>query len=61
MKRLDDNKVSFVEFLRSIKFAHQSTARRGGDCPTHFAHFNQRIRNGIKASTEDAQLIRSAN
>ena len=61
MKRLDENKVSLVEFLRSIKFAPGTAANHSGKCPTHFAHFNQRARSGKKLSAEDSQLIRSAN
>lgn len=61
MKRLDEGKVSLVEFLRSIKFTHSRNSRSGGDCPTHFAAFDQRTRGGLQPSTEDAQLIRSAN
>ncbi len=61
MKRLDEGKVSLVDFLRSIKFTHTGNARRGGECPTHFAAFDPRTRNGFQPNTEDAQLIRSAN
>jgi len=61
MKRLDEGKVSWVEFLRSIKFAQHNTSNQSVECPTHFAHLNQRARSGGSFSTEDSQLIRSAN
>ena len=62
MTRRDEGKTSLVEFLRSIKFTHQSNTVVEEECPTHFAHFSQRARNnGGKDSVEDSQLIRSAN
>ena len=61
MKRLDDGKVSLVEFLRSIKFAPQTASNETVKCPTHFAHFNQRARSGGHLCAEESQLIRSAN
>jgi hypothetical protein len=61
MKRLDDGKVSLVEFLSSIKFAHQRASHRSVECPTHFAHLDQHARNAQQKSIEDSQLIRSAN
>ncbi len=61
MKRRDEHKTTLVDFMRSIKFSHTGNARRGGECPTHFAAFDQRTRGGFQTSTEDAQLIRSAN
>lgn len=61
MKRLDDSKVSLVEFLSSIKFAQQNEDNQRVECPTHFAHFIPRARPGRLTSAEDSQLIRSAN
>jgi len=61
MTRRDEGKTSLVEFLRSIKFIHQNTAVEVEECPTHFAHFNQRTRTAGKDSQEECQLIRSAN
>jgi hypothetical protein len=61
MKRLDENKTSLVEFLRSIKFAHASGADSSAECPKHFAHFKQHARAGLQLTAEDSQLIRSAN
>jgi len=61
MKRLDDGKVSLVEFLRSIKFAPQNVSNERFECPAHLAHFNQQVRNGGQRSSEESQLIRSAN
>ena len=60
MKRLDDGKVSLVEFLNSIKFAQHDTNQRS-ECSTHFAHFNPRARGGQSLNGEESQLIRSAN
>ncbi len=62
MKRLDDGKVSLVEFLQSIKFAQQSqplsTPNYGS---TRFAHFYPQARSASNATGEESQLIRSAN
>lgn len=60
MKRLDDGKVSLVEFLNSIKFARTNSDQREA-CDTHFAHFNPRTRGVQALNGEDNQLIRSAN
>ncbi len=61
MKRRDEGKTSLVDFLRSIKFSHESGARNADDCSTHFADFDQRARTRRQYSNEDAELIRSAN
>ncbi|MFV0279061.1 MAG: hypothetical protein ACK5HY_18040 [Parahaliea sp.] len=61
MKRRDEGKTSLVDFLRSIKFSHESDARHSRDSSGHFADFQQRARTKRQYSTEDAQLIRSAN
>ncbi len=61
MKRMDDGKVSLVEFLSSIKFARNNTVNGGVQCNGHFAHFNPQARPGRVLSVEDSQLIRSAN
>jgi len=61
MTRRDEGKVSLVEFLRSIKFTHQKDTADEEECPTHFAHFNQRAKTDRKESTEDTQVVRSAN
>ena len=61
MKRLDEGKVSLVEFLSSIKFARSNAANSGVECRSHFAHFNPQARPGSAFSVEDSQLIRSAN
>ena len=60
MKRLDDGKVSLVEFLNSIKFA-QHGANQRVECSTHFAQINPRARSAQSLNGEDNQLIRSAN
>ncbi|TXS89542.1 hypothetical protein FV139_19840 [Parahaliea maris] len=61
MKRRDEGKASLVDFLRSIKFAHEGGARNAHDCSTHFADFEQRARTRRQYNQEDAELIRSAN
>lgn len=61
MKRLDDGKVSLVEFLRSIKFAQRKASNETVECPKHFAHLKQRARSSARMPTEESQLIRSAN
>ena len=61
MKRRDEGKASLVEFLRSIKYSHSSNASGSVNCATHFAHFEPRTHTGRQISTEDSQLIRSAN
>ena len=63
MKRRDEGKTSLVEFLRSIKFAHQNSTADDAhmECPTHFAELRQSARDAGEASQEDSQLIRSAN
>ena len=61
MTRRDEGKASLVEFLRSIKFAHQKDTADEAESPTHFAHFNQRAKSDRKDSSEDTQVIRSAN
>lgn len=61
MKRRDEGKASLVEFLRSLKFSHSNQAVGGGQCPTHFAHLEQRVQIRHQYCSEDLQLIRSAN
>ncbi|WP_157976790.1 hypothetical protein [Parahaliea mediterranea] len=61
MKRRDQGKTSLVEFMRSIKFSHEGGHRDASACSTHFADFEQRARTRRQYSSEDAQLIRSAN
>lgn len=60
MKRIDKGKTSLVEFLASIKFARQERGSGDAEQLTSFASFNPQVR-GRKSSTEDYQLIRSAN
>ena len=60
MKRLDEGKVSLVDFMRSIKFDHNSSDRRW-DVSTRFAEFNPHARPAQPSSAEDSLLVRSAN
>ena len=60
MKRVDDGKVSLVEFLGSIKFNRQhdeASNQDAGNGP--FARLHQCVRG--PRSSEESQLIRSAN
>ncbi len=66
MKRLDDGKVSLVEFMRSIRFrqrGERKQAKRSTECPTtHFAHLDPQARPGQKnQNAEEQTLVRSAN
>ena len=62
MKRLDDGKVSLVEFLGSIKFnRQQNDTSQQGESEAHFARLHQRVRVHGHFSGEENQLIRSAN
>ena len=62
MKRLDDGKVSMVDFLRSIKFGkRKKSARKTGECSTHFADMHPRARTAQTPNAEDSSLVRSAN
>ncbi|MFK7974794.1 MAG: hypothetical protein AB8C02_01575 [Halioglobus sp.] len=57
-------KVSWVEFLRSIRFdqnkARNKKAKTSGECSSHFASFDQRAP-GVGITAEDQFLVRSAN
>jgi hypothetical protein len=61
MKRLDEDKVSWVAFLRSIKFARGTAAGAKTECASHFAHFNPQAGQSVQSNAEDSYLIRSAN
>ena len=60
MKRVDDGKVSLVEFLGSIKFNRQHDEASNQDAGHgQFARLRQCVRG--PRSSEENQLIRSAN
>jgi hypothetical protein len=61
MKRLDDDKVSLVEFLRSIKSAQRTRSTGGSGCTTHFAGFSPQARADQKSNPEERTLVRSYN
>ena len=61
MKRLDEGKVSLVEFLRSIRFTQQKEENQARYEAGRFAHFYPRARNDGPLNAEDSHLIRSAN
>lgn len=60
MKRLDEGKVSLVDFLRSIKFKRNNKPMRSEENDTQFADFNSRARTQKKLK-EERYLVRSAN
>ncbi|NQX88835.1 MAG: hypothetical protein HRT77_09230 [Halioglobus sp.] len=61
MKRLDDGKVSLVEFLRSIKSVQRSRSTGNVGCATHFAGLDPHARAEQKSNPEDLSLVRSDN
>lgn len=61
MKRIDDGKVSLVDFMAAIKFARPTQVRKGDAYTTRFAGFTPRTRTGAALNREESQLIRSAN
>jgi hypothetical protein len=60
MKRLDDGKVSLVDFMRSIKF-RRHVSRRRGEVASHFAGLAPRARPANMQGAEDKLPVRSAN
>ncbi|WP_133300631.1 hypothetical protein [Seongchinamella sediminis] len=61
MKRIDEGKVSLVEFLSSIKFARHNSQANDAPSGGHFARFDQRVPVGRQFGAEDSYLVRSAN
>jgi hypothetical protein len=61
MKQMDHDKVSWLEFLKSIRFANHEPVAHTAECSSPFAGFNPQARAGRQKSAEDSQLIRSAN
>ena len=61
MKRLDEGKVSLVEFLRSIKYADHSKSNCHSEYPKHFADLRPQARSEKKSNAEESSLIRSVN
>ncbi len=62
MSRLDQGKISHVEFLRSIRFAQGNNRTTLSECPKeHFASFVPHAREGRISTIEDSHLVRSAN
>jgi hypothetical protein len=61
MKRLDEGKVSLVEFLRSIKYAGHSKSNCHSEYPKHFADFSPQTRADRTSNAEESSLIRSVN
>ena len=61
MKRMDEDKISLVEFLSSIKFSQQHSKIHGEKFDTHLAKLQQRVRTRRLYNAEELELIRSAN
>ncbi len=61
MKRIDDGKVSLVEFLSSIRFSRRPTPAQEPANAERFAGFDQQVRPARLRSREDRLLVRSAN
>ena len=61
MKRLDEGKVSLVDFLRSIKTRKRSEKRRAGEVETHFATLNPHARTPGPDGADDSSTVPSAN
>ena len=61
MKRLDEDKVSLVEFLASIKYTNHTRSHGPIDDGRHFADFCPRTRASEQSNTEELSLIRSVN
>lgn len=53
-------KVSWVEFLRSIRFEHAKKSKASGECSSHFAALDQRTPK-FGVSADDQYAVRSAN
>lgn len=61
MKRLDEGKVSLVDFLRSIKTRKRGERRNPVECETHFAKLNPRARSAQQDVADDSSSVPSAN
>ncbi|MCX2977636.1 hypothetical protein [Candidatus Marimicrobium litorale] len=62
MKRLDEGKVSLVEFLASIRYRQRGHhGRKNPAEPSQFAQFSPLTRNNETTSTEERLLVRSVN
>ena len=61
MKRLDEGKVSLVDFLRSIKTRKRRDTRHPAECETHFATLNPHAREPKPDGAEESSTVPSAN
>ena len=61
MKRLDEGKVSLVDFLRSIKTRKRSDKRRAAEVQSHFATLNPHARPAQADGADDSSTVPSAN
>ena len=61
MKRIDEGKVSLVEFLSSIRFARNTSDNFDAHNGKRFASFDQRVPVARQGGAEESYLVRSAN
>ena len=61
MKRLDEGKVSLVEFLRSIKARRGNEKQHPIECERHFATLDPHAREPQPDGTDDSSTVPSAN
>jgi hypothetical protein len=61
MKRLDENRVSLVEFLRSIKYSRHGKSKAQGEYPEHFAGFSPQVSVEKTVTAEDSSHVLSGN
>ena len=60
MKRLDEGKISLVQFLASIRYK-RGHGRSSPAQPHHFAHFSPQTRTDETTLPEERLLVRSVN
>ena len=61
MKRLDEGKVSLVDFLRSIKTRKRRDPRHPTECETHFATLDPHARAPKPDDANNPSTVPSAN
>ena len=61
MKRLDEGKVSLVEFLASIRHSRRDQAHKHAADTTQFARFSPHARAAEDTAMEERLLVRSVN
>ena len=61
MKRRDEGKVSLVDFMRSIKYAHHKKRQNDHEYPAQLAGFSPRVHADKVSNAEESHLVRSGN